>query len=87
MKSRITEASFLEDRIGGSVAIYLINGIKLLGVLADHDLDVVFLRPQDESDRGMQMISKTAISTIVSVPAGVPRLSTNPLDGILSRPR
>lgn len=87
MTIKITEESFLDERIGRSVAIYLINGIKLLGVLMDHDLDVVFLRPHGENDGGIQMLSKTAISTVVSVPAEVPRFSTDPLDGILCRSR
>lgn len=68
MKTRITEDAFLEERIGQAVAIYLINGIRLVGVLDDHDCHVVFLRPQGGRTHELQMISKEAISTVASAP-------------------
>lgn len=86
MTTRMTEEVFLNRRIGRSVAIYLINGIKLVGTLRDHDTDVVFLASRDEVDIQTQMISKAAISTIVSAsetPTNLP--SSDPLDGILNR--
>lgn len=64
MSRRMTEDAFLEDRIGHSVAIYLVTGIKLLGKLDDHDCEVVFLRPHGLRAAETQMISKHALSTI-----------------------
>jgi RNA chaperone Hfq len=88
MRSRITEDAFLDERIGKSVAIYLINGIKLLGSLRDYDAEVVFLRPHDAPDGGTEMISKAAISTIVSTSSmSDDRDSSDPLKDILSRAR
>lgn len=86
MTTRITEESFLNQRIGQLVAIYLINGIKLLGHLQDYDTDVVFITSRDATDSQPQMISKTAISTIVSMPK--PPINfrrSDPLDEILHR--
>lgn len=86
MTTKITEEVFLNQRIGRAVAIYLINGIKLLGTLRDHDTDVVFLTSRDAIDSQPQMISKTAISTIVSMSEPPATLeSGDPLYGILSR--
>ena len=86
MTIRMTEDSFLEQRIGDAVAIYLINGIKLLGILQGHDTEVVFLMPHDVDDFLSQMISKAAISTIVSTPKPqTNHPSTDPLAGILNR--
>lgn len=85
MKTRMTEDAFLEARIGQPVAIYLINGIKLLGTVRDHDKEVVFLHPHDAHDDGTEMVSKAAISTIVSMPStSAERDISNPLEGILS---
>ncbi len=87
MTTKITETSFLDERIGQPITIYLVNGIKLIGVLTDHDLDVLFLTPHTSHDNGMQMISKTAISTVVSEPIRDITLSTPVLEGILSSRR
>ena len=69
MKIRISEDEFLEARIGQPATIYLINGIKLNGILAGHDLEAVFMQLQDENSREIQMIFKQAISTILTLPA------------------
>ncbi len=88
MSSRITEDAFLEERIGKSVAIYLINRIRLVGSLRGYDTEVVFLRPHDAADGGTEMISKAAISTIVSTSSiSDDRDSSDPLKDILSRAR
>jgi sRNA-binding regulator protein Hfq len=70
MKARMTEDAFLEARTGQPVAIYLINGIKLLGSLIGHDAEVVFLNPRDahDDDATAMMVSKAAISTVVATP-------------------
>jgi sRNA-binding regulator protein Hfq len=65
----MTEDAFLEARIGQPVAIYLINGIKLLGTLRGHDAEVLFLSPRDAHDGTTEMmVSKAAISTVVATP-------------------
>ena len=46
-----------------AVSVYLINGIKLSGIIAEHDLDVILLR--DTKSTVEQLIYKHAISTIV----------------------
>lgn len=45
------------------VAIYLINGIKLSGMIAAHDVSAVLLR--DSKSTVEQLIYKHAISTII----------------------
>jgi host factor-I protein len=59
------EATYL-DRLSKNntpVSVYLINGIKLSGVIAAHDLGMVILR--DNKSMMEQLIYKHAISTIV----------------------
>lgn len=45
------------------VSIYLINGVKLTGVIAKFDTQVIIL--QDQSNTVNQLIYKHAVSTIV----------------------
>lgn len=67
MTMRMTEDAFLDQRIGQPITIFLISGLKLVGTLLSFDLDVIFLRPHDAQEGGVQMILKSAISTIVSM--------------------
>jgi len=85
-----TEDAFLAERIGKPVAIFLINGLCLRGILKSFDSRVALLKPLDARDSETEMIFATAISTIVSVPltpSARPgaRASTDPLAGILTR--
>jgi sRNA-binding regulator protein Hfq len=51
---------------GGSCAVYLVNGIKLSGVLVAHDQNCLFLR--NESVAGKEttsLIMKAAVSLII----------------------
>lgn len=60
--------SFIEDirKENLSVVIFLINGVKLQGVISDFDEGSVILR----RDQSSQLICRAAISTIVpQVPA------------------
>lgn len=56
-------ASFIENiRKGGSpVVIFLINGVKLQGIIDDFDDGSVVLR----RDQNVQLICRDAISTVV----------------------
>lgn len=56
------QTSFLESLIGNRVAVsvFLINGIKLCGVIVGYDRFTVLLK-----ERGEQLIFKHCISTIV----------------------
>jgi sRNA-binding regulator protein Hfq len=87
MTTRITEDTFLDARIGHPITIYLINGIKLTGmILEGHDVDAIFLLQADEMQDGTMMVAKQAISTVLSSPVSRPRIPhTNGLDGILHR--
>jgi RNA chaperone Hfq len=65
-----TEESFLAARVGrGSVAVYLMNGVRLVGALVAHDTEAIFLRSQGDRGGETMMIFKTAICTIVSTTA------------------
>lgn len=82
----MTEQEFLADRFGKPVGIWLLTGIRLVGVLIGEDAaaDVVFLRPLGGGTSEIQMISKLAISTISSIPASDVRKSATELHGTLS---
>ena len=45
------------------VKVHLINGIVLQGIIKDFDTEVIQLK-NDRIDKGLQMIYKSAISTI-----------------------
>lgn len=67
---RMTEEAFLDNQLDRQVVVFLLNGIKLQDcVLAAHDNDVIFLRSRSAPGGVMHMISKCAISTIVSTTA------------------
>jgi sRNA-binding regulator protein Hfq len=85
MTTRITEDSFLEERIGRPITVYLVNGIKLGSmILYGYDVEVVFLRPE-AAHEGVMMVTKQAISTILSTPPNrAQTLPADGLDGILS---
>lgn len=88
MTEELTEDSFLRDRTSQCVHIYLLSGIKLIGLLEGHHSDVVFLRQQGARSNDVQMISKCAISTIVLAPSNDDQSPTaNDLEGVLRRPR
>ena len=53
--------NLIENKVG--VYVYLINGIKLSGVLAVNNVNVIILRSSDGQSH--QMIYKNSISTIV----------------------
>lgn len=72
MSKKTTEESFLENHVSARtpVAIYLVTGICLRGVLlaqTSQDSHVLFLK--SHSGGSIQMVFKTAISTISSDPA------------------
>lgn len=88
MTTITTEDDFLGQRIGKPVAIFLINGLRLLGVLKATDSRTVLLKPLDPRDSETELIMKSAISTVVSMPMTTnarpsTRTSSDPLDGIL----
>lgn len=63
----LTEDAFLDSQLERSVIVYLQNGIKLANcVLVAHDAEVIFLRSDGTPEGVIQMVSKNAISTIVS---------------------
>lgn len=64
MTAKITEGSFLNERVKKQVSIWLISGICLRGTLVGHDDEAVFLLPYQGRDRDIQMIYKVAVSTI-----------------------
>jgi sRNA-binding regulator protein Hfq len=67
---RMTEEVFLDNQLDRQVVVFLLNGIKLQDcVLAAHDNEVIFLRPSSAPGGVMHMVSKCAISTIVSTTA------------------
>lgn len=84
MTKQLTEESFLADLIGSHVAIYLVTGIRLLGVLSAQDDEAVFLRPHGARTSEVQMIYKLAISTIASAPSSDARSSIDDFGGTLS---
>lgn len=61
-KSSLQEI-YIKDLIAKKVlvSVYLKNGIRLTGVFAENDTDVVFLKNMET-----QMIYKSAISTVVT---------------------
>ena len=62
----MTLEGFIAARLHKPVDVYLINGIKLSGmILVGCDADAVFLRPASGS-MGTQMVLFSAISTIAS---------------------
>lgn len=64
MEKKVTEESFLNDRMKKQVAVWLISGICLRGILVDHDDEAIFLLPHKGSAHETQMIYKVVISTI-----------------------
>lgn len=65
--TRMTEDAFLDNQLDRSVIVYLLNGIKLADCdLVAHDAEVIFLRSRGAQDGVVHMVSKCAISTIVS---------------------
>lgn len=68
MNKKITEQSFLNDRINKQVAVWLLSGICLRGVLVDHDDEAIFLLPHKASAHETQMIYKVVVSTIACAP-------------------
>ncbi len=64
MTTTITQTRFLRGLTEHSVVVYLLNGIKLMGILGGDDADAIFLRPHDSRDE-LMMVMKQAISTIL----------------------
>lgn len=87
MANQLTEDSFFDSRIQRAIQVYLINGIKLVGVLQGHHADVVFLLPHGARAEDMQMISKCAISTIASGSSNIVQSPADDLEDVLSRAR
>lgn len=59
------ESNYLEKLLNenSTVAVYLINGIKLSGVVSAHDANTLLLK--DSKSTVEQLIYKHAISTVV----------------------
>ena len=56
---------FMQPRLGSPADVFLINGIKLNGILLGYDKDAIFLRAAADL-AATQMILWSAISTIAS---------------------
>ena len=87
MTNKLTEDSFLDSRIQRAIQVYLISGIKLVGVLHGHHADVVFLLPRGGRADDVQMISKCAISTISLASPSTRPAATDDLESTLRLPR
>ena len=65
VNQRFTEDGWLDAHIDTAVNLYLCSGIKLMGLLQSHDIDVIVLADGiDDPDPVSQLIYKSAISTI-----------------------
>jgi len=65
VNQRFTEDAWLDKHIDRAVNIYLCSGIKLMGLLESHDIDVVMLGDgTGDLEPTSQLIYKSAISTI-----------------------
>ena len=65
VNQRFTEDAWLDAHIDTAVNLYLCSGIKLMGLLQSHDIDVIVLGDGiDAPDPVSQLIYKSAISTI-----------------------
>lgn len=67
-KPHLLQDAFLNQIIGAQipVSMYLINGIRLIGVLVNHDRYTVLI--QNKSGGSSQMVYKAAISTVLPNP-------------------
>jgi sRNA-binding regulator protein Hfq len=66
---RFTEDAWLDAHIGRAIHLYLCSGIKLIGLLKSHDIDVIVLGGgSDNPHSSSQLIYKSAISTIQPIP-------------------
>lgn len=69
MNQRFTEDAWLDAHIGRAVHLYLCSGIKLIGLLQSHDIDVIVLAGGADNLHSIgQLIYKSAISTIQPIP-------------------
>lgn len=71
MKDNITESDFISGLIANKVKchVYLVNGIKLTGVIVSHDENCLFMEaPKGKGSEGVSksisLSYKTAVSTI-----------------------
>jgi len=65
VNQRFTEDAWLDAHIGRTIHLYLCSGIKLIGLLQSHDIDVIVLGGGADNPHSMsQLIYKSAISTI-----------------------
>lgn len=80
LKGRTAQEAFLGylRKSGESVTVFLVNGVKLQGVISQFDAQTLLLR----RDGHVQLVYKNAISTIMPVAA----LSTEFEDGLAEDP-
>jgi sRNA-binding regulator protein Hfq len=65
VNQRFTEDAWLDAHIDTAIDLYLCSGIKLMGLLQSHDIDVIVIgNGSDDPGQDTQMIYKSAISTI-----------------------
>jgi Hfq protein len=65
----LNENSYLQSRVDDQMPIfcYLQHGTRLVGILAAHDIEAIFIRPlQGKDGRGTMMVMKAQISSIVT---------------------
>jgi len=65
--SKSLQDKFLDGLAGNNCNIYLVNGIRLIGKLLDHDKYVLLL--QGGKDSATQLVYKHAVSTVAPVSA------------------
>jgi sRNA-binding regulator protein Hfq len=69
MTIQTTEDEFLDETVGQLVAVYILTGVKLTGHLIAHGPEVLVLGSGDGREGDLQMIFKSAVSTVVPQPA------------------
>lgn len=62
---------FLRDNLNKPITVFLVNGVKLQGVVTEYDdTDLVLTRSGN-----VQLVSRNAVSTVSVTPPDAPRIS------------